>query len=332
MTRITTPTESYKKHYPRIVELANKQLEEQFWTNSEMKVELDKMQLLYELDPDQLHAVKSVLHLFVHYERKVGDFWKRLATIFPRPEVELACSVMEMTERAVHSEFYDQVNIQLGLDTDEHYLAFREDPILNERANWLGSLLKSEDAILSTIIFSMTETALLFSSFAILKSFQMNGNNLIPVIVRGTNQSALDEDLHGTVSAEIINTYFNEVGKPLKEHEDLVAKIYEAVEKAYEHECRIIDMAIIGDSLNGERKEDFKDYVKIRLNVFLNRLGLRVRYIVKDCPIENWFEKNTYSYKVIDFFTAGQGMEYESGWDEYALGNAWREGEVIEKG
>jgi ribonucleotide reductase beta subunit family protein with ferritin-like domain len=324
LTRITTPTESYKKYYPKIVELANKQLEEQFWTNSEMKVELDKMQLRYQLSEEQLHAVKTVLFLFVHYERKVGDFWKRLATIFPRPEIELACSVMEMVERAVHAEFYDQVNVQLGLDTDEHYLAYKEDPILNERAKWLGQLLKSEDNILSSIIFSMTETALLFSSFAILKSFQMNGYNLIPVIVRGTNQSALDEDLHGTVSAEIINTYFNELGKPLKEHEDLVEKIYEAVESAYEHECRIIDLAIPGKELNGIKKEDFKSYVKVRLNVFLNRLGLRVRYIVKDCPIEDWFEKNTYSYKVIDFFTAGQGMEYEGGWDEHALGSAWR--------
>jgi ribonucleotide reductase beta subunit family protein with ferritin-like domain len=229
-----------------------------------------------------------------------------------------------MVERAVHAEFYNQVNVQLGLDQDEHYLAYLDDPILNERAQWLGALIKSEDHILSTIIFSMTETVLLFSSFAIFKSFQMNGNNLIPVIVRGTNQSALDEDLHGIISAEIINTYFNELGKPLKEHEELVSKIYEAVEKAYEHECRIIDMAIPEDEFNGVQKSDFKDYVKIRLNVFLNRLGLRVRYIVKDCPVENWFEKNTYSYKVIDFFTAGQGMEYESSWDEVALGSAWR--------
>lgn len=325
MTRITTPTESYKRCYPKIVELANKQLEEQFWTSGEMKVELDRMQLLYELSPGQLHAVKTVLHLFVYYERKVGDFWKRISKIFPRPEVELAASVMEMVERAVHAEFYNQVNIQLGLDLDEHYLAYIDDPILNERANWLGSLLKSEDNILSTIIFSMTEAALLFSSFAILKSFQMNGYNKIPVIVRGTNQSALDEDLHNIVSAEILNTYFTELGKPLKDHEELVAKVYEAVEQAFEHECRIINMAIPEEELNGIKKEDFKDYVKVRLNIFLKRLGLNNRYRVKDCPIEDWFEKNTYSYKVIDFFTAGMGMEYESGWDEIALGGAWYE-------
>lgn len=329
MTRITTPTDSYKRCYPRLVEMANKQLGPQFWVSSEMQVELDRMQLLYHLSEDQLHAVKTVLHLFVHYERKVGDFWQRLEKIFPRPEVELVSSVMNMMERAVHAEFYDQVNIQLGLDTDEHYLSYIDDPVLNERAKWLGGLLNAEDGILSSIIFSMTETALLFSSFSILKSFQSNGHNLIPVIVRGTNQSAIDEDLHGMISAEILNTYFNELGTPLKDHPKYVEEVYRAVDGAYEHECRIIDMAVRGDTLNGVNKQDFKNYVKVRLNVFLSRLGLRHHYVVKDCPIEDWFEKNTYSYKMIDFFTAGQGMEYEDGWSTNALGSAWR-GEQIE--
>lgn len=194
MTRITTPTNSYTKHYSNISNLALKQFEKQFWTSSEMKVHLDKMQLLYELSPEQLHTVKTVLGLFVHYELKVGDFWQVVAKTFPRPEVKLAASVIDATERGIHAEFYAQVNEQLGLDTDEHYLSYTQDPVLNSRAEWLDSILRGEDRILGIIIFSMTETALLFSSFSILKSFQSNGYNLIPVIARGTNQSAIDED------------------------------------------------------------------------------------------------------------------------------------------
>lgn len=324
MTRITTPTNSYARHYPKIVELAMKQFEEQFWTSNEMKVHLDKMQLLYELTPQQLHTVKYVLSLFVHYELKVGDFWQVVARTFPRPEVKLAASIIDATERAIHAEFYDQVNVQLGLDTDEHYLSYTQDPILNARAEWLDSLLRGEDRILGVIIFSMTETALLFSSFAILKSFQSNGNNLIPVIVRGTNQSAIDEDLHGQVSAEIINTYFNELGTSLRDDTARCAKIYEAVDSVYEHECRIIDMAILEDSFNGYTKDQYKQFVKYRLNIWLKRIGLNSRFKVTDCPIIDQFEKNTYSYKVIDFFTAGMGMEYETSFDERGFSAAWR--------
>lgn len=318
-------TDSYVRHYPKIVELANKQLEEQFWTSSEMKVELDKMQLLYGLSSEQLHAVKTVLHLFLRYELMVGDFWgSTVAATFPRPEVRLAASLIDAVEKSIHAEFYNQFNIVLGLDTDEHYLSYIKDPELNARVEWLGSVLGQEDKVLATIIFSMTETALLFSSFAILKSFQSNGNNLLPVIVRGTNQSAIDEDLHGQLSAEIINTYYNEIGSTLKEDTQRYSKVVEAVHYAYLHECRIIDMAIPNESLNGIPKQEYKEFVKYRLNLYLARLALPPEFEVGVCSIIDWFEKNTYAYKVVDFFSAGMGMEYESSWDELAFESAWK--------
>ena len=326
-TQIETPTDSYTRHYPRIVELANKQLEEQLWFSSEMVVELDRMQLLYELTPEQLHAVKTVLTFFVRYELNVGDMWRKIAELFPRPEVKLAASVIECVERAVHAEFYDQPNKQLGLDTDEHYLAYTKDPELLERATWLGGLLNDEkDPILGVIIFSMTETALLFSSFAILKSFQSNGYNLIPVIVRGTNQSAIDEDLHGMISAEIINTYYAELGVRLLDDPVRYPKIVEAVKYAYEHECILIDIAIPGDTFNGVAKQEYKEFVKKRLNTYMERLNLPPVFVVGECAITEWFELNTYAYKVADFFTPGMGMEYESSWDETAFVAGWKEG------
>lgn len=326
LTKIQTPTDSYERHYPKLVELANKQLEEQLWFSSEMIVELDRMQLLYELTPEQLHAVKTVLTFFVRYELNVGDMWKRIAEIFPRPEVKLAASVVEMVERAVHAEFYDQPNKQLGLDNDEHYLAFTKDPELKERADWLSGLLNNkEDEILGVIIFSMTETALLFSSFAIFKSFQSNGYNLIPVIARGTNQSAIDEDLHGIISAEIINTYYEELGTSLFEDKKRYEQVVKAVHYAYEHECRIIDIAIPGEKFNGIDKQEYKEFVKYRLNIYLERLGLPHEFQVGTCSITDWFELNTYAYKVIDFFSAGMGMEYESSWDETGFIRGWKE-------
>jgi ribonucleotide reductase beta subunit family protein with ferritin-like domain len=322
--RIMQKTDSYVRQYPEIVRLANKQLEEQFWTSSEMKVELDRMTLLYKLNEEQLHAVKTVLHLFLRYELMVGDFWGQVvANTFPRPEVRLAASVIDAVEKGIHAEFYNQFNVVLGLDTDEHYLAYIKDPELKGRVDWLKGVLGQEDKVLATIIFSMTETALLFSSFAILKSFQSNGYNLIPVVVRGTNQSAIDEDLHGQVSSEIVNTYYAEMGTTLQEDTRRYEKVLEAVHYAYLHECRIIDMAITKDSLNGVPKQEFKEFVKHRLNIYLERLGLPHEFEVGKCSVVDWFEKNTYAYKVVDFFSAGIGMEYESSWNESAFGNAW---------
>jgi ribonucleotide reductase beta subunit family protein with ferritin-like domain len=327
-TQIMTPTASYARCYPKIVEIANKQLEKQFWTASEMKVELDRMQLLYDLAPEQLHAVKFVLQLFLKYELIVGEeFWQGMvAALFPRPEVKLACSVMGMTELAIHAEFYNDINVQLGLDTDEHYLAFANDPVLAERVAYLEALIEDEDKLGGMIIFGLTETALLFSSFAILKSHQCNGNNKIPVIVRGTNQSAIDEDLHGVLACEIINTHYQELGRPLSEDKVRVAKLRKAIEYVYEHECRIIDLAIPGGRLNGQTAQDYKDYVKVRINEYCARLGLEPHFKNVESTIRDWFETATYSYKMIDFFSAGMGMEYETAWDEHGFILGYTEG------
>ena len=330
-TQIRTPTESYARKYPEIVRLALSQFEEQLWFSSEMKVELDKLNLKYEIAPHKLHAVKTVLQLFLKYELIVGEeFWMgKVIKVFPRPEVKLASAILCAIELGVHAEFYNQINVELGMDTDEDYVAYKNDPELADRMNYLEGVLAGDDDVLSVIIFSLTETALLFSSFAILKSFQCNGHNDIPVIARGANQSAIDEDLHGVISAEIINTYYQELGQPLRNDHKRVAEIRKAIDYVYKHECRIIDMAIPGGELNGQSAEDYKAFVRYRLNVWCRRIGLEDHFEDDNTPIKDWFEMNTYAYKMIDFFTPGMGMEYELGWPEEELALAWEEDDGV---
>lgn len=319
--QLTTPTDSYVIHYPKIRELALVQLEKNYWTATEMKVELDRMELLYKLSPEQLHAVKTVLMLFLRYELVVGgEFWGKLVReTFPRPEVHMMCSANQMAEECMHAVFYNEINVQLGLDTDEHYLAYTKDPILAERVKWMGELLKGEDKILAIVCFSLIETVLLFSSFTILKSFQSNGLNLLNVIVRGTNQSAIDEDHHGIGSAEIINQYFSEIGEKLIDDKERVKAIYRALDDAIAHEKRITRMAIPSGKLNGITWEDIDSYNLVRANIFLERIQLPHRYPDVECRIKDWYEQNTYAYKAIDNFSRGVGMEYETGWSYEGL-------------
>lgn len=329
-TRIMTHTDSYATVYPKFFEFADQQFDSQFWTNTEMKVELDRMQLLYELTPAQLHAVKFVLQLFLKYELIVGEeFWNGLfIKVFPRPEAKAMAAAFAAFELQVHARFYNQLNVQLGLDKDEDYRAYAANPELAARVEWLENVLSGKDKLLSTIVFSLTETALLFASFAILKSFQSNGYNKIPVVVRGTNQSAIDEDLHGFAAAWAINQHYHELGRPLREDTARVEQIYAAIQYAYEHECLIIDLAFLEDTLNGMTKEDFKNYIKVRLNVFAERLGLDLPFYGAESPITAWFELGTDSYKMVDFFTPGMGMEYESGWNEQGFIDGWRMGDT----
>ncbi len=331
-TQIQTPTESYRLRYPEIVRLGDVQLEDQLWFHSEMKLELDRMQLVYDLSPEQRHAVLETLGIFLQYELIVGEeFWMGVvAKEFPVPEVVRAASIVAMVELAIHSPFYDKIKTVLGLNKDEDYVAYKTKDVLASRVEWLRSVLSGDDRVLSTIVFGLTECVLLFSSFAILKSFQSNGRNMIPVTVRGTNQSAVDEDLHSQIVAEIINTRYAELGTTLKDDKKRYKLLVEATHKAVEHEDAIIENAIPGDSLNGVPKDHFKQYPRHRANIYHNRLGLPDVYEVGECSITDWFENNTVAYKVIDFFTPGIGQEYQSGWNKDLLAGAWKKGgEVV---
>lgn len=322
-TRITTPNSSYELKYPKVIELADKQAEEQLWFKNEMVVENDRMELEYVLTPEQLHAVKTVLHLFLQYELHVGDeYWNGIfIKLFPRWESKAGASTMAFIELMVHARSYNEINIVLGLDKDAYYTSYVDDPLLNARMEWLEGIMRGENKMLSALCFSLTETALLFSSFAILKSFQANGYNLIKVIAQIANQSALDEDLHSTYAVEHFNTYFTEVGIPLWEHAGMFGTLLQACHYVYEHEKRIISMAIPEGELNGFTYEDYVKFVAYRIGVFLNRLAVPTEFIPVEFQVTHleskvatMFEKNTYGYQMPDFFTKGQNREYESSW------------------
>ena len=325
-TQIQTPTESYRLRYPEIIKLAEKQLEDQLWFHSEMKLELDRMQLVYDLNPEQRHAVLETLGIFLQYELIVGEeFWMGVvAKEFPVPEVVRAASIVAMTELAIHAPFYDKIKIVLGLDKDEDYVAYKTNPVLAERVSWLRNVLSSPDRLSATIVFGLTECVLLFGAFSPLKSFQSNGFNMIPVTVRGTNQSAVDEDLHSIIIAEIVNTRYAELGASLKDDKKRLKTLLEATKHAIEHEDALIDNAIPGEALNGVPKDHFKQYVRHRANIYHNRLGLPDVYEIGECSITDWFENNTVAYKVVDFFTPGVGQEYQTAWDRKRLSSAWK--------
>lgn len=322
-TRITSPNSSYELKYPKVLELADKQSEEQLWFKNEMVVANDQMELEYVLTEDQLHAVKTVLHLFLQYELHVGDeYWNGIfIKLFPRWESKAGAVTMAFIELMVHARSYNEINIVLGLDTDEYYTSYIDDLLLNARMEWLDGVLRGENKMLSALCFSLTETALLFSSFAILKSFQANGNNLIKVIAQIANQSALDEDLHGSYAVEHFNTYFAEVGVPLWEHPEMFGKLLEACQHVFEHEKQIVKMAIPSGELNGFTSEEYIQFVAYRVGIFLTRLNVPTELIpeefrvdYKESKVALIFEKNTYGYQMPDFFTKGQNREYESSW------------------
>lgn len=315
MAKLREPTKSFTTRYPKLEKYADLQLTEFRWVWDEVRVEKDKHQFMTELTDAERHAILTAAKLFVKYEAFIGEeFWMgRVMKMFPRPEVQRVCAVFGMVELAVHLPFYKELNKQLGVDSDEFWESYLDDPVLVERTNYLDSLVDSTDDRLSLAIFSMMEGAILFSNFALFKSFNSNGHNVIVNFGAGTNQSALDENLHHEVGAYLFRTDVKESKLSKTEKDALYLKIQEAAQILYEHEAAIIDKFFEKGDLRGITKDQFIVFVKSRINYCLQNFGIDPIFNIDglDNPVEGWFGEKIKGYIANDFFNT-LGREYSS--------------------
>lgn len=315
MTKLREKTESFTIKYPKLVEYADLQLNEFYWKWNELRLEKDKHQFLTELTEAEKHAVLTAAKLFVKYESFVGnEFWmSRVMNMFPRPEVERLCATFGMVELAIHAPFYQNLNTQLGLDTDEFWESYTNDKDMLDRMNFLNSFVDSDNDRLALAVFSLMEGAILFSSFALFKSFNSNGHNLLVNFGAGINQSTLDENLHHEAGAYLFRQDLKESRLSKQEKEDLFAKIQEAAMHLYFHEEAIIEKFHEKGDLRGITKEQFKVFVKSRINYCLNNFGIDNIFVIAgvDNPVEKWFGEKIKGYVANDFFNT-LGREYST--------------------
>lgn len=326
---ITDEYEGYVEQYPELRVLSNRQLEEQLWFASEVRVEEeDRLEMLYKLDEQQQRVVKAVLPMFRKYENDVASFWTDVyAKYFKAPECQEGALVIGMVERAIHEVFYDKINKVYGLDNDDSYLSYLTDPIFKERAKWLGETLRGDDKHLTCLVFGLVEGVSLFSMFALLRSFQANGYNLIATTVKGTKQSAIDELLHSEYLATSFKYLYGELGKNLEEDDPhyfdlLLEQTYNVVENE-----KYILTQLIGESgvFNGVKVEEYFLLVEKLADLYFERLGCKtLPFNVGESELYSWFITNSLAYAENDFFAKGQGKEYESHWSADSFTGVWK--------
>lgn len=324
--RCMTPKETYTFDYPQILDLETKQMEN-FWLPKEPKVDKDLHCILSDMSEEEKHGITTCLKLFTLYELVVGnEYWGgRFKRMFPRPEFQRLASVNAMVELNIHAPFYNDINILLGLATDEFYSSYANDPILNDRMEFIDNIVGHKgtiiDDLISLAVFSIVEGAVLYSSFAYLKSFQANGKNKIGAIVSGVDFSVRDENLHslgGAMSFLIAIEEMREIGSMTDElYESLVKTIRDAGMKLAEHEFRIIDMIFEkGDKDN--MKHSMKQFVMSRINLCLQNLKMPSIFSydeIGENKFATWFYANINMPTIHDFFV-NLGSQYNRDWSE----------------
>lgn len=300
--------------------LANKIREAQqdiAWTAQEIPVDKDRQDFKHRMTPVQYNVPIVTLQLFVEIEQRVGDVWDKIATWFPHSEIEGCCAEFARMEKAVHAFFYQKVSDELQIDPETTAKNQEVIGVLKSKLNLLKRITSrlDEDKLLSLATVTLIEQVLLFSNFAMLKSFQSNGNNLIKNTVTGVDFVVQDEQLHGDFAAYLFKTMQEENNKYKVYHTaNLYDNILDVMHEIIKHEDAVIDYTF-GDAeiINGITRDDLKTFNRHRANTSLAMLGFKEFFKIETNPIAEWFYRGAKSIKVHDFF-AGITSQYRRSW------------------
>jgi ribonucleoside-diphosphate reductase beta chain len=278
------------------------------WLADEVPLASDLNDWKLKLTDAEKNLIGNILKSFAQTEVHVNDYWSTKVSIwFPKPEIQAMARSFADFE-SIHAEAYARLNEELGLDD---FAAFLEDETSKNKIERLievpGETLE-EKAVSLAIFSAFTEGVNLFSSFAILMSFQLRN------LMKGTGQivewSVRDESLHSKAGCWLFKKLLEE--QPELDTAELRNKIIEACELSVNLEFDFIEKAFEMGDIEGLNKEQLKTFIKARANEKMIELGYKGIYNDIDPNLlrqMDWFGHLTSGKTHQDFF-AGRVTSY----------------------
>jgi ribonucleoside-diphosphate reductase beta chain len=183
-----------------------------FWLHTEISMQGDVKDWKENLLSHEKNLVGNILLGFAQTECAVSDYWTGMVTKwFPKHEIKQMAMAFGSQE-TVHATAYSYLNETLGL---EDFKGFLHEPSIAAKFEHLASvdadytamdLMKNPTArrevARSLAIFSaFAEGVSLYSSFAVLYSFQMR--NMLKGIGQQMKWSVRDESLHSKMGCQL---------------------------------------------------------------------------------------------------------------------------------
>jgi ribonucleoside-diphosphate reductase beta chain len=278
------------------------------WLADEVPLASDLNDWKLKLNESEKNLIGNILKSFAQTEVHVNDYWSTKVSLwFPKPEIQAMARVFADFE-SIHAEAYARLNEELGLDD---FAAFMEDEASKnkiERLIEVPGTTYEEKAISLAIFSAFTEGVNLFSSFAILMSFQLRN------LMKGTGQivewSVRDESLHSKAGCWLFRTWLQE--QPELDTPELREQIIEACQLSVQLEFDFIEKAFEMGNVEGLNKDQLKAFIKARANEKMIELGYNAIYndiepsLLKQME---WFGHLTSGKTQQDFF-AGRVTNY----------------------
>ena len=302
-----------------------------FWLHTEISMQGDVKDWNENLTKSEKNLVGNILLGFAQTECAVSDYWTGMVTKwFPKHEIKQMAMIFGSQE-TIHATAYSYLNETLGL---EDFKAFLHEPstaakfefLVETKAEYthedlLNSADVRKDVAKSLAIFSaFAEGVSLYSSFAVLYSFQMR--NLLKGIGQQMKWSVRDESLHSKMGCQL----FRHMCEEYPELKDAVQPmVEEAANLMVEMELKFIDKMFEMGDLENLTASDLKEFIKKRANEKLNELGYEAifHYSEDQASALDWFYHLTGGHTHTDFFAIRPTDYSKAGenedWDEDSL-------------
>jgi len=304
-----------------------------FWLHTEISMQGDVKDWNENLTPSEKNLVGNILLGFAQTECAVSDYWTGMVTKwFPKWEIKQMAMAFGSQE-TIHATAYSYLNETLGLDD---FSAFLHEPATAEKfehltsveADWTHEDLETnpkarKQVARSLAIFSaFAEGVSLYSSFAVLYSFQMR--NTLKGIGQQMKWSVRDESLHSKMGCQLFRQMCTEYPEL---HEDVKSDVLRAAELMVEMEHKFIDMIFEQGDLENLKANDLKQFILKRTNEKIAELGYTkgpfMEYDEDSAGELDWFYHLTGGTTHTDFF-AVRPTDYskageDENWDEDEL-------------
>ena len=278
------------------------------WLADEVPLSSDLNDWKLKLSEPEKNLIGNILKSFAQTETYVNDYWStKVAVWFPKHEIKAMACVFADFE-SIHAEAYARLNEELGLDDFKAFMEDAEAKAKIDRLTELPGDTLREQALSLAVFSAFTEGVNLFSSFAILMSFQLRN------MMKGTGQiveySVRDESLHSKAGCWLFRTMMEE--RPELNDRGMEDAIYEACEISVKLEFDFIDAAFEMGNVEGLNQDQLKNFIKERANQKLIELGYNPLYndinpnLLKSME---WFGHLTSGKTHQDFF-AGRVTDY----------------------
>jgi ribonucleoside-diphosphate reductase beta chain len=279
------------------------------------------------LTKEEKNLVGNILLGFAQTECAVSDYWTTMVTNwFPKYEIK-QMAMMFGSQETIHATAYSYLNETLGLDD---FSAFLHEPAIAEKFELLTATSNDwkhtdlevnaearKEVGRSLAIFSaFSEGVSLYSSFAVLYSFQMR--NLLKGIGQQMKWSIRDESLHSKMGCQLFRDMCSEF-TTLKD--DSKQSIEEAARLIVELESKFIDKMFEMGELENLSSSDLKEFIKARTNIKLVELGYESIFEYDKDAVErlDWFYQLSGGVTHTDFFAvrptdyskAGEGENWD---------------------